>query len=164
MKLESPRPTSWTAKPPHFAAIVLVLLITSGSSFAELGGYADSVEADRVKMKATLKVTQKQAYAVHEIQSATKTIVREYVGPDGHVFGVAWQGPFMPDLSHLLGSFYGQYSDAIKAENRRYVGHRPVDIRQPRLVVQGGGHMLGHFGRAFVPDMLPEGVTSDAIR
>lgn len=164
MKLESPRPTCWTAKWPKLAAVALVLLTSSVCSFAELGGYADSVEADRAKMKATLKVTQKPAYAVHEIQTATKTVVREYVGPDGHVFGVAWQGPFLPDLSQLLGSFYGQYSDAIKAENRRYVGHRPVDIRQPRLVVQGGGHMLGHFGRAFVPDMLPEGVTSDAIQ
>jgi len=49
-----------------------------------------------------------------------------YVGSDGRVFGVAWQGPFLPDLSQLLGSFFGQYSDAIRAEKRTYVGHRPI--------------------------------------
>jgi Protein of unknown function (DUF2844) len=163
MKTETPRATCRTTRWPRLANVVLVTLALTLPAFAELGGYADSVETDRARMKATLKITQAQAYAVHEIK-APGTIVREYVSPDGRVFGVAWQGPFLPNLSKLFGSFYGQYSDAVRAEKRTYVGHRPVDIRQPRLVVQGGGHMLGHFGRAFVPDMLPEGVSTDAIQ
>jgi len=164
MKTETPRETCRTTRWPRWANVVLVTFALTLPAFAELGGYADSVETDRARMKATLKVTQTQAYAVHEIKAPTGTIVREYVSPDGRVFGVAWQGPFLPDLSQLLGSFHAQYSDAVRAEKRTYVGHRPVDIRQSRLVVQGGGHMLGHFGRAFVPDMLPEGVSTDAIR
>jgi Protein of unknown function (DUF2844) len=164
MKLETPRETCRTTRRPQRAAVVLVILAFCLPSFAELGGYADSVAADRAKMKATLKVTQNKAFAVHEITTPTKIVVREYLGSDGRVFGVAWQGPFLPDLSQLLGSFFGQYADAIQAERRTYVGHRPVNIQQPHLVVQGGGRMLGHFGRAYVPDMLPEGVSSDAIR
>jgi hypothetical protein len=164
MKPETQRETCRTKRWLQRAAVVLVILAFSLPSFAELGGYADSVEVDRAKMKATLKVTQAKAYAVHEITTPTKTVVREYVAADGRVFGVAWQGPFLPNLAQILGSFYGQYSDAIKTEKRTYAGHRPVDIRQPRLVVQGGGHMLGHLGRAYVPDMLPEGVSADAIR
>jgi|SRR5450432_740187 len=164
MKLETPRETCRTTGWPLKATVVLVILAFSLPSFAELGGYADSVEVDRAKMKASIKVTQSKAYAVHEITTANKILVREYVAADGRVFGVAWQGPFLPDLSQIFGSFYNQYSDAVKAEKRTYAGHRPVDIRQPRLVVQGGGHMLGHFGRAYVPDMLPEGVSTDAIR
>lgn len=164
MKIETPRETCRMTVGPLLASVVLVTLAFSPPASAELGGYADSVQVDQAKMKASLKVTQAKAYAVHEITTPTKIVVREYVGPDGRVFGVAWRGPFLPDLSQLLGSFYGQYSDAIKTEKRTYAGHRPVDIQQPRLVVQGGGHMLGHFGRAYVPDMLPEGVSTDAIR
>lgn len=164
MKMEAQRETCRTTGWPRLASFVLMTLAFSLPAFAELGGYADSVETDRASMKAALKVTQVKTYAVHEIRTPTRTVVREYVGPDGRVFGVAWQGPFLPDLSRILGSFHAQYADAIKAEKRTYVGHRPVDIRQPRLVVQGSGHMLGHFGRAYVPDMVPEGVSSDAIR
>jgi Protein of unknown function (DUF2844) len=164
MKPETQCETCRTTRWPRWAAVVLVILAFSLPSFAGLGGYADSVEADRAKMKASLKVTQAQAYAVHEIKAPTGTVVREYVSADGRVFGVAWQGPFLPDLSQIFGSFYGQYADAIRTEKRTYAGRRPVAIQQPRLVVQGGGHMLGHFGRAYLPDMLPEGVSSDAIR
>jgi hypothetical protein len=164
MKPETQRETCRTTRWPKWPAVVLVILAFCLPSLAELGGYADSVEADRAKMKASTKVTQNRAYAIHEITTPTKIVVREFVSADGRVFGVAWRGPFLPDLSQLLGSFFGQYSDAIKSEKRTYAGHRPVDIRQPRLVVQGGGHMLGHFGRAYIPDMVPEGVSSDAIQ
>ncbi|SRR5258706_1225786 len=164
MKIETPHETCRTTRLPHLAAVVLVTLACSLPSFAELGGYADSVQVDRAKMKATLKVTQAKAYAVHEIKAPTGTLVREYVSADGRVFGVAWQGPFLPNLSQILGSYFQQYAGAVNAEHRTYAGRRPVDIRQPGLVVQGGGHMLGHFGRAFVPAMLPEGVSIDAIR
>ena len=164
MKSETPRETCRTTRWPRLASVALVTLAFTLPAFAELGGYADSVEADRVSMKAALKVTSAPTYAIHEMKAPTGTVVREYVSTDGRVFGVAWQGPFLPDLSKILGSFHAQYADAVRAEKRTYVGHRPVDIRQPRLVVQGGGRMLGHFGRAFVPDMMPEGVSSDAIR
>ncbi len=164
MKPETPRQTCRITKWPERSAVVLVILALCLPSFAELGGYADSVEVDRARMKASTKVTQNKVYAVHEITTPTKTVVREYVGPDGRVFGVAWQGPFLPDLSQIFGSYFQQYADSVKAEHRGYSGRRPVDIRHPGLVVQGGGHMLGHFGRAYVPTMLPEGVSSDAIR
>jgi hypothetical protein len=164
MKQETQRQMCRTTRWQQYAAIVPVILAFSLPSFAELGGYADSVEVDRAKMKASTKITQSKAYAVHEITTPTKIVVREYVGPDGRVFGVAWRGPFLPDLSQIFGSYFQQYADAVKAEHRSYGGRRPVDIQQPGLVVQGGGHMLGHFGRAYVPAMLPEGVTSDAIR
>lgn len=146
------------------ATVALATLALSLPAFAELGGYADSVEVDRAKMKATVKITQAKTYAMHEMKTPNGILVREYVSADGRVFGVAWRGPGLPDLSQLFGSFYGDYTSAIQAEKRTYAGHRPVDIRQPRLVVQGGGHMLAHFGRAYVPDMLPEGVTADAIQ
>ncbi len=164
MKTRTQRETCRIMLLPWLASVVLVTLAFSLPASAELGGLLDSVQVDQAKMKATIKVTQAKAYAIHEIKAPTGTVVREFVSADGRVFGVAWQGPFLPDLHQILGSFYEQYAGAVQAEKRTYVGHRPVDIQQPRLVVQGGGHMMGHFGRAFVPDMLPEGVSTDAIR
>jgi hypothetical protein len=32
------------------------------------------------------------------------------------------------------------------------------------LVVQSGGHMRGYFGRAYAPDMVPQGVNPDALQ
>jgi len=90
MKPETQCETCRTTRWPRWAAVVLVILAFSLPSFAGLGGYADSVEADRVKMKATLKVTQAKAYAVHEIKAPTGTVVREYVSADGRV--LAWHG------------------------------------------------------------------------
>ena len=163
MKALPPRETCRASAMP-WAGVVLVTLAFCLPASAELGGYADSVQVDQARMKASLKVKQATGYTVHEITTPTKLVVREFVGPDGHVFGVAWRGPVVPDLSQLLGSFYGQYSDQMKTEKHVYAGRRPVDMRQPRLVVQGGGHMLAHFGRAYVPDLLPEGVKTDAIQ
>src|SRR5258708_38505375 len=111
MKPETPRQTCRITKWPERSAVVLVILALCLPSFAELGGYADSVEVDRARMKASTKVTQNKVYAVHEITTPTKTVVREYVGPDGRVFGVAWQGPFLPDLSQIFGSYFQQYAD-----------------------------------------------------
>jgi len=169
MKTHTPRETCGTASLPSVtgpwvAGVVLVTLAFCLPASAELGGYADSVQVDQARMKASLKIKQNTGYTVHEITTPTKLVVREFVGPDGHIFGVAWRGPVVPDLSQLLGAFYGQYSDALKTETRTYAGRRPVDVRLPHLVVQAGGHMLAHFGRAYVPDMLPEGVSSDAIQ
>jgi hypothetical protein len=39
-----------------------------------------------------------------------------------------------------------------------------LNIQEPGLVVQSSGHARGFFGRAYVPGMLPPGVTPDQIR
>jgi hypothetical protein len=37
-------------------------------------------------------------------------------------------------------------------------------IEQPGLVFYSGGHMRAFFGKAYVPETLPKGVTADAIK
>lgn len=51
-----------TTMRPWFASVVLVILTFSLPASAELGGYVDSVQVDRAKMKATIKITQTKAY------------------------------------------------------------------------------------------------------
>jgi hypothetical protein len=112
-------------------------------------------------MKATLRVSQNSGYLVHEMQSQAGTVVREYVSPAGRVFAVSWQGPFLPDLRQVLGQYFDQFAQAAQARRTR---GGPLIINEPGLIVESGGHMRSFFGRAYVPQMMPQGVHAEAIR
>lgn len=142
--------------------LVLGIVLCSVPATAELGGNVASVKADQQKMGSGLTVTAASAYQVHEIQSSQGIRVREYVGPGGTVFGVAWQGPFKPDLRQLLGPYFDQYVKA--AEQGRKTSRGPATIQLPGLVVQTGGHMRSFVGRAYLPQMVPQGASVDAIK
>jgi len=155
--LESSKPfTAWLMVGIGWVAL-------SCPALAALGGDVTSVEADRAHMKAeSLEVKQATAYKVHAIQAPGGTIINEYVSPAGRVFAVAWHGPFIPEMPQILGSYFQQYSAAIQA--KRPYGRRPLNIQQPGLVVQTGGHMRAYFGRAYLPEMLPAGLKADEIK
>jgi len=142
----------------------LLILTVSLPAFAVLGGDESSVSADVAHMKASVKVTPGEAFAVHEMNAEGSPVVREYVSPAGRVFGVAWQGSSVPDLQQLLGTYFQQYSAAAKAAKAGHPGRRPLNIQRPGLVVQTGGHMRSFSGRAYDPGLLPQGVGADAIR
>ena len=131
--------------------------------FAALGGDQSSVQADQAHMRASLKTTAGSAYTLHEIKTGMGTVVHEFVSPDGRVFAVAWHGPSMPPMQQILGTYFQQYSALVQAHHAAHGGRRPVNIQQPGLVVQNSGHPRGFFGRAYVPEMLPPGVTPDQI-
>jgi hypothetical protein len=134
-------------------------------SFAALGDISQSVIADQAQMKASIRIIQADSYTIHEMKSPLGTVVREYVSQsDGRVFGIAWAGPFVPDLKQLLGTYFQQYSAAAKAQRASHVGTRPLDIQEPGLVVQTAGHMRAFSGRAYDPRLLPPGVNANDIR
>ena len=139
-------------------------LALSLPAFASLGGDVTSVQPDSAHLKASIKVTPSSAYAVHEMKSPMGTTVREFVSPDGRVFAVAWRGPAMPPMQQILGTYFQQYSAAVQAHHAAQVGRRPLNVQQPGLVVQSGGRPRGFFGRAYIPGILPQGITPDQIR
>lgn len=132
-------------------------------AFASLGGDVSSVTADQVHMRASVRTTSADSYQVQEIQDPDGTVVTEYISAAGKVFAVTWHGPFMPDLQQILGTYFQQYSAALQSQQKHY-GHRPLNLQQPGLAVQTGGHMRDYFGRAYIPTMLPEGVKADELR
>jgi len=148
---------SWTS-------VVLVMLALSLPALAALGGDVTSVQADQAQMKGTLKTTQAAAFTVHEIKAPEGTTVREYVSPEGTVFGVAWQGRAMPNLQQILGSYFQKFSEAAQSQRTARRGRGPVSIQQPGLVVESSGRMHAYSGRAFDPEKLPQGVGADDIR
>ncbi len=139
------------------------MLLWSLASFAALGGDVSSVHSDATHLRANLRVTPNAFYALHEIQTPTGTTVREYVSPAGRVFAVAWQGPWLPDLSQLLGPYFTQYQQAAQSPKQR-LARAPISIHQSNLVVEQSGHMRSFVGRAYLIDQLPSGVTAESIR
>ena len=147
------------------AILSATMLMFALPSFAGLGEDISSVQADQAHMQGNLRTTQAQAYTVQEIQAPTGIIVREYVSPTtGKVFGVAWQGSWPPDMRQILGNYFGQYQQALQAQANSHAGRRPLVIQQPGLILQAGGHMRSFAGRAYIPEMLPQGVSAEVIR
>jgi hypothetical protein len=145
----------------RLAGIGLILLTPAFSARAALGGSEATVQADQVQIKATLGTLRSEKFTVHELQVPSGTTVREYVSPTGTVFGVAWEGPSMPDLRQLLGAYFDMYVAATAARRTR---GSPVLIELPGLVVQSSGHMRAFAGKAYIPAGLPQGVAAEAIR
>ena len=141
--------------------VVLALLVGVTPLWAALGEPEQSVQQDRERVAGQSKRTEHQFYTVHEISATGGRVIREYVTPSGTVFGVVWEGPTMPDLSSLLGSYFTAFEQAAASSRRR---HGPLNIHVGALVVESGGRMRAFRGRAYVTDLIPANVDKDAIR
>lgn len=139
-----------------------VLLALAFPAWASLGDNVTTVQGDSARMKGSLRSVATAKYVTHEIQVPTGQIVREFVSSDGTVFGVAWEGPFQPDLPQLLGSYFEPVKQAAAAQQRH--GHGPVSIETSGFVFQAGGHARNFHGRAYVPAMVPQGVDVTEIQ
>jgi len=104
------------------------------------------------------------SYTVSTTTLPVGTVVNEYVGADGVVFGVAWQGPRIPDLPKLLDSYFSQYVQGIQNQRANGGGRGPVSVTGSALVVRSGGHMGSFAGQAYLPPALPVGVSPSDIK
>ncbi len=143
----------------------LLLAISAGAANATLGqspwaagAAAASSAVPAAKMQAVTSVAPSSLYALHEVQLENGTSVREYATPAGIVFAVSWQGPVLPDLSALLGTYFSTFKQ--ETERVRAAGRRggPVSIEHPDLVIQSSGRMRNFFGHAYAPALIPVGV------
>jgi hypothetical protein len=85
--------------------------------------------------------------------------VREYVASNGMVFGVAWEGPTLPDLKTVLGASFDEYV-AAGAKRRG----TPLAVSSSDLVVYSGGHLRAFSGHAYLPQAVPAGVDVGVIQ
>lgn len=148
-----------------FGGLVFSAVLFAGAQHvqATLGEYADSISSDEKVLSAMQRsTTALNGYTVHEIYSAS-TVVREYVSTSGVVFGIAWQGLIHPDLSQLLGLYSGEYQEAL-LQTRRIKGRRSLQVKTNSVVVEKWGHMRNLQGRAYVPSLIPPGVSVDEIK
>lgn len=144
-----------------FVAVFVVLLLASSPGWAVLGEYESSVATDQQRMHAQLRQTTGRGYSVKELSSTNGKVVKEFVSSAGMVFGVSWQGPTMPDLRQLLGSYFGQLQQAAQSRRQR---RGPLVIRNKDFVLVSGGHMRAFHGVAYVPSLLPGNVSAEVVR
>jgi hypothetical protein len=139
-----------------FSSGVLIAALSPCIATAALGEPEASVQSDAEQLHGSIKVTEHASYRLHEMQLPSGTLVREFVGADGKVFAVAWNGPTVPNLRQTLGRYFDDYVTAAKA---RHSGHHHLQIQQSDLVVQAGGHMRAFTGLAYLPPAVPSGVS-----
>ncbi|MBN3727919.1 DUF2844 domain-containing protein [Burkholderia sp. Ac-20379] len=107
---------------------------------------------------------QSAAYTVRETTLGSGTVIREYVGANGAVFGVAWQGPTKPDFATIFGDYFSSYSSGVEASHAARGLRAPVAIDSSALVVRSGGHMGAFTGSAWLPQALPAGMSGADIQ
>ena len=154
------RPASTRAR---LAALAACAALAPSLAAATLGERLDSIEADRVRLSARLVGAQDRGrYQVHSLESPATT-VRQFAGPDGVVFAVAWDGLAVPDLAPLLGGYDADYRAALPPHRPRS-GARGARVAGQRVVVETWGRMRDLHGLAYVPALLPAGVGRDDLR
>jgi hypothetical protein len=143
--------------------VSLIAIIDLEKTWAVLGEPASSVETDRLAMAGQFKMIQAQHYTIQEI-TTSDFVVKEYVSGNT-VFAVAWRGRRPPDLTSILGTYLQEYQEASAAAAstgpRRRRGTR---IQALHVVVETGGHAGDVRGRAYLPSLLPPGVTPELIQ
>lgn len=141
--------------------VAAAVLLGAAPAWAVLGQSVRSVQSDQQYLRGTLIEVARQGYAVHQITAADGTVVHEYVSQGGTVFGVSWQGPVMPNLSQLLGTYFADFQQASQSPHRR---RGPLVVQTDRVVIESGGHMRAFHGRAYVPGMVPDNLTQAVVR
>lgn len=143
--------------------LAFILVTLPQHALATLGEPADSIAADLRALGATQKATTVRAnYTVQEVASPSAT-VREYANLSGTIFAVAWKGLMHPNLTPLLGRYFPEYQEASQRA-ARVPGQRRMQVKGDRVVVERWGHMRALQGRAYLPALLPPGVTVDEIQ
>jgi hypothetical protein len=142
-------------------AVLVSVWCSAGPAWAMLGQPAASVLADQQRLHAQLRTMANDGYVVQQIEAADGTVVREYVSPANLVFGVAWQGPKVPDLTQLLGVYFPAYQAALTVPVHR---RAPVVVHTESLVVEMSGHMRAFSGRAYIPSLVPSALAPEVIQ
>lgn len=153
-----------TPMTPPADASISTRIVQPGTSAASAAQGVMHSASSPVSTSSSSSASSSASYTVRETTLGNGTVVREYLSTDGTVFGIAWRGPQMPDLTDLLGSFFPQYVAGVKAVRAARGGRGPVAVDQSSLVVRSGGHMGAFSGQAWLPPALPAGVSGSDIQ
>lgn len=141
--------------------LALAVLGAAAPARAALGAPETSVERDCATLAMARSAPRSAAgNTVHELRGATQA-VREFVGPAGKVYAVAWSGIAPPDLPLLLGAYHAEYRAAA---SRLATARGPRRVESERIVVETWGHGRSLHGRAWVKSLVPAGASLDDVQ
>ena len=145
-----------------FWGILLILIAGTVPAWAALGQPESSVSTDGQFLRGQIRDEAHEGYRLHLITDPDGTVVREYVSPAGIVFGISWQGPSVPNMRQLLGTYFTHLQQYAQAQTGRRGG--PLTIQKNGFVFTSGGHMRSYHGRAYVPNLLPPSVSPEVVQ
>jgi hypothetical protein len=146
-------------------ATALVLLGLPRPAEASLGGDASTVDRDRTQIRGALvRILRADSHSMHELQTPSGAIVREYVSSTGVVFAVSWQGAFTPDLRQVLGAYYDRYIERAQQIQHDRRSRGPVTVQENDFVVSVSGHQRAFVGHAYLPGRLPAGFSLQSLQ
>jgi hypothetical protein len=144
-----------------------LLAMASFACHASLGhaptSFPDTASSQAVRAHALAAGSASATnYNVNSTTLTSGTTVREYVGSDGTVFAVSWNGPFIPDLRTLLGDHFKTLT--TEAARRPMAGHSQLHIDRSDVTIESTGHMRAYAGRAWIKAKLPAGFNVQDIQ
>ncbi len=145
-----------------FSAL-LVLVLVSVPAWAGLGQPEASVTSDQLHMKSEHRVQDFQAYKVHELANTEGAVVREFVSPEGTVFGITWHGRSTPDMNQLLGNYVNNFETATR-DQTHILPRRGITIKTNDFVYTNFCRMGVCSGSAYAPKLLPSNVSVEVMR
>ena len=138
---------------------LVIVFLGATPGLAVLGEYASSIDLDQQILRCERRELTLPGYEVHELTAANGMVLREFVSPAGLVFGVTWHAPQMPNLQQVLGDHNMAELQRAIASRQRYHSGAPLIVRTTQLVFASGGHMRSFHGYAYVPGLVPAGIS-----
>ncbi len=145
--------------PRSLATVLCGLCAVATSAWAGLG--ERQIEVDAVRQSQAARSSPAGApYTALSYELASGTRVQAWRAPDGSIFAVGWDGPFLPDLRRLLGPHFGLL------ERQAPAGAGPaahVLVGDGTAIVESSGRLGAFSGRAWLPALLPAGLDPRAL-
>lgn len=140
---------------------LFVLLVGCFPAWAALGDNVSSVDTDVQILRGQHVKVAKVGYDLHQIAMSDGTVVNEFVSPAGTVFGVSWNGHFVPNLRQLLGTYMTNFQ---QGQVTQHVRRRAITIQGDNFVFSSMGHLRFFRGRAYVPGLVPANLTAEVVQ
>jgi Protein of unknown function (DUF2844) len=155
---------------PLRATAAALVIAASGPAHAQLGAIVaidatGTSSSSNAADAATPVLHQASNSAVRwqESTDANQIRVRQYVSSSGQVYAVSWDGPAMPDVAVLLGTWFDRYRQDASAALPNASGLHSSRVSSSDLMVETAVRLRDFNGRAWLPSALPAGVTAADI-
>jgi hypothetical protein len=141
------------------SVVLLSCLVGARDAHATLGEDVASVAANEQHLSAVRHVVKlPMGGERHDLELPSGTVVHEYLSATGAVYAVTWRGPRKPNLLELLGQYQSQLASRDKG-----IGHNQMNVVGSDFRLQSMGHRRTSSGRAWVPSLVPAGVTIGSL-
>ena len=155
---------------PLRATAAALVIAASGPAHAQLG---TTVAIDASGTSSSSTVADATAAVLHQASNsavrwqestdANQIRVRQYVSSSGQVYAVSWDGPAMPDVAALLGTWFDRYRQEASAALPNASGLHSSRVSGSDLMVETAVRLRDFSGRAWLPSALPAGITAADI-